>query len=87
MKIRYGHVSNSSSSSFTININDSYPHYAEILIKLLEQNASEYPDSWDITIEDDTITCDTMMNNFNLEDYCVKVLGIPESMFDADEDY
>ena len=93
MKTRLGFVSNSSSSSFVVNTKDLTPlqiyailEYYEVAKKMVSYGIVDidYVDfGWEINRIDDTIECDTTIDNFELEDFLVKHLGIPvENIYD-----
>ena len=77
MKTRYGFVSNSSSCSFVIKKYYLSPWQIE-QIKNHATCGIEYADTdhWEITETDDTISGDTIMDNFNLLSYMNTRLGI-----------
>ena len=78
MKIRNGFVSNSSSSSFVIKLDDInsrqkmgiYDHRKE-----LEKDGCE-DDAWDISENANVIKGTTSMDNFDMEDYLTNTLNI-----------
>jgi len=93
MKVRLGFVSNSSSSSFCIKKEaisvEQFDHlrnhidYA-ILNKWEDWTHIDRGYSWDIKINDDVVECKTMMDNFDLHEFVIEVIGIPD---DAIIDY
>ena len=89
MKIRFGHVSNSSSSSFVIRLPISYPlpfsAYIEEHIEKKMSSLDDPSDRWYVEREDNEITCSTSMDNFDLYDYVTKSLGIPEILIKVTE--
>ena len=74
MKLRIGHVSNSSSSSFTI----KFPLDLTYKVLCARNQEEDYRDQWTITKMGDKIVCSCSMNNFDLHKYCTKKLKIPE---------
>ncbi len=88
MKIRYGHVSNSSSSSFVITVPPFPIGAIAMVVELLDRknDSVEERDQWAITSEGDTIRCYTSMDNFDLLGYCRNVLRIPQSLI-TEESY
>jgi hypothetical protein len=77
MKIRTGFVSNSSSSSFIVSLNNIS---AAQLLKLKEYNGS---DSWTFTVDENNMELHgyTNMDNNDLSEYMEKH-GIDDSEFD-----
>ena len=76
MKIRLGFVSNSSSSSFVVNLDLFSP---KLLREISNQNLNlEEYEKWDIDInyEKNLFEAFTIMDNFNLKDFLIKK-GIP----------
>ena len=96
MKIRTGFISNSSSCSFSIMRDgvsvQQYDHLINHIAfsKLKKWHNDNYydyneHDAWNIVLEDNVIKCQTLMDNFNLRDYIVEVLKVPqEAIFDYD---
>jgi len=89
MKIRHGFVSNSSSSSFTINkhgllscqIAMIYEHTE--FAKLLDIPTDEYSctcgdldSAWAVTEDNNTITVDTHMDNFEMEWFLANIVRL-----------
>ena len=93
MKIRQGFVSNSSSCSFSILRShmslkqyDHLRNHIEYAHLKKWKDKSGWPssncgegDRWDIVLEDNVVTCSTNMDNFDLLEFVVDVLGIPDS--------
>ena len=79
MKIREGFVSNSSSASFVID--KAKLNVLQLLairdhIQVAEKLGIEYCDSgdaWDVREDDTTITLDTIMDNFDMEEFLRKI--------------
>jgi len=77
VKIRMGFVSNSSSSSFVINLKDLSP----IQIYLIENHSEmgieigvpNHECEWQITVEDDRIKGYTTMDNFDMQEFFEKI--------------
>jgi hypothetical protein len=93
MKIRNGFVSNSSSSSFMIHKD----HVSVAQMELIENHIEEARkreregtydqhascnDAWSISQTDTHIKGSTWMDNFDMEDYLVKVVGIDKEHLD-----
>lgn len=92
MKIRNGFVSNSSSSSFIILLNNItstqkdmiYNHISlatEIDEKLLSEGKEliyEYYDEWNIQEDGFSLWCSTTMDNFDLYTFITDVVGIDD---------
>ena len=75
MKARLGFVSNSSSSSFVINLDDLTPkqvrkikNHTEVA-KNMWSNREWYDDQWSIEENDETIRGYTIMDNFDMHDF------------------
>ena len=89
MKTRMGFVSNSSSCSFSImrsalSVNQ-YDHLRNHIAfaKLKKWGNNDWVhyeegDSWDIELTEDAVKCDTPMDNFNLYDFVLEVLMVPD---------
>ena len=82
MKIRNGFVSNSSSSSFTINKDDITCLQIVAIKKHIEfgNDMGVYGsdiDAWSISESDFTISGYTSMDNFSMRDFLEKI-GVPE---------
>lgn len=71
MKIRAGFVSNSSSASFVISLDDIS---AKQLRMITDGHPSDYADylEWSITVDSDNVSGYTSMDNFNFRDYLVE---------------
>lgn len=85
MKIRHGFVSNSSSASFTVNIDKLSVRDVIILIDyplVAAQESSQWNDYWDITrdITRGLIIGSTNMDNCDLSDY-LTANGVDTSAF------
>lgn len=87
MKIRVGHVSNSSSSSFAILFPSSLwgAEIRENTYRLIEQFQNEHKwsetDKWDVNNDTahNVIWCSADMDNIDLYGFCVDTLKIPET--------
>ena len=88
MKTRSGFVSNSSSSSFIISLDDitgkqlkqirDHRHYGKKL-------GLEYADDeWNISVTDTHVKGDTIMDNFDMREFLDKI-GVPEEAVQWDE--
>jgi hypothetical protein len=70
MKIRSGFVSNSSSSSFVLNKNRLTP---EQIVKIKDHKNCGLPyadtDPWEIEEKEERIYLDTIMDNFDMEEF------------------
>ena len=74
MKIRNGFVSNSSSSSFVINVADLSPN------QLAQIFANDYRDQtwqepWALSIENGVLTGETCMDNYSMAEFLEKIGG------------
>ena len=92
MKIRNGFVSNSSSSSFIIQLDKITDKQKEMIYdhinigmeidKKLKQEGKEpfyeYYEEWNIKEDDFAIWCYTSMNNFDLESFLKKVVKLKQ---------
>jgi hypothetical protein len=81
MKIRHGHVSNSSSSSFVIIFPEPCAkqtcNYFEALIDRRMESIPE-GNQWLLYRDENKLECSTDMDNFDLRSYVTDILGIPE---------
>lgn len=83
MKIRLGFVSNSSSSSFTISMDDISVNQLKLLRKhdlseeFLGDDWNRPSDAWQIDEKKGYIICSTFMDNFDLISYAESI-GIRE---------
>ena len=90
MKIRYGFVSNSSSSSFMVSLRKLS---IEQLCKLVNHQVwgaklgMEYADSdaWHIEIRNGVLYGDTFMDNFDMEFFLNKI-GVPKENIDTERE-
>jgi hypothetical protein len=90
MKKRNGFVSNSSSASFVVAINDLTEtqvalikeHMAVGAILNMHGTASDY-NEWRVSEEDDNLTGRTMMDNFDMEEFMRKI-GVDMEKVDWD---
>lgn len=71
MKFRKGFVTNSSSSSFLIQLKDLTPHQ----LYSIANHEKETDDPWSIVIKDGIMHGSTDMDNFDMENY-MKKLGV-----------
>ena len=90
MKVRNGFVSNSSSSSFIINMSDLTPlQVDQILNHELVASAAELPDfysgdgGWDVEIVNGKIKGQTPMDNFNMHAF-LEHIGVNLKKVDFD---
>jgi hypothetical protein len=73
VKIRSGFVSNSSSASFVINLDDlEYLHKEYVADELLNLNPRET--AWSIFVEDGKLKGFTTMDNFDMKPLLIKLL-------------
>ena len=87
MKIRNGFVSNSSSSSFVI----SKHELTDLQIVLISNHSEmgkmfemDYPeDSWEMEETGDKIELYTNMDNFNMEEFLIKIGVPPEAIING----
>lgn len=82
MKVRLGFVSNSSSSSFLVDLNKITGLQAAQILnhrELLRNDDSEC-DAWDVStcLSGAMIKCFTIIDNFDLHGYIIEHLGVPE---------
>ena len=78
MKIRNGFVSNSSSSSFAL---DRYYVSQHQLDELVKYNDSLGENKWDMYVDGKEISCNTYMDNVDLEDFVKSELGVTSKAF------
>ena len=90
VKIRTGLVSNSSSASFSIMLEDINPVQMYCLKNHIDFAKSiEWDDDngkWDVDISEDMVICSTFMDNFDLESFVVEVIGIDKDLI-VDREY
>lgn len=97
MKIRNGFVSNSSSSSFAIDkrhvssdqIKLIFDHYEEARKRELDGTYSQHihcSDEWDISETDHSISGSVWMDNFDMENYIIEVVGVDPKHIEMDKD-
>lgn len=77
-KIRAGFVSNSSSASFVISLDDIS---AKQLRMITDGHPNDYEDykCWSITVDNDNVSGYTSMDNFNFCDYLVEDVKVDPS--------
>ena len=68
MKTRYGFVSNSSSSSFVVSLDDITAKQLRMLLELDRTTVGRCGDSWSISMDDKTVRGYTHMDNGGAED-------------------
>jgi hypothetical protein len=79
MKIRNGFVSNSSSSSFVINLDDIS---AKQLHLIRDHYLKAGDDSWIIKVNENNIHGYTDMNNFDMDEYLREVVKVPDELIE-----
>jgi hypothetical protein len=82
MKVRSGFVSNSSSSSFVISLDDISGDQLDKIINHATVGAElgiDYADSdyWNIVVENNEVCGDTYIDNFDMFEFFQKI-GVPE---------
>lgn len=85
MKVRAGFVSNSSSASFVISLDDIS---AKQLRMITDGNPTDYVDykSWLVTVDDENVRGFTTMDNFNFFDYLVEEVKVDPSKIKYERD-
>jgi len=96
MKFRFGFVSNSSSSSFILDVTglkesqkNKIRHHLEFSMGM-HSEFFKYGPAWDITEKGDSWECFTFIDNFDLARWVVEVVGVPMdriSKFERNGDY
>lgn len=79
MKIRNGFVSNSSSSSFVIFLDN----ITTTQLKMIENHGdsdSDYDDKWVIDSDGSTVRGHTWMDNFDMRSFLTNVVGVSEEL-------
>lgn len=84
MKIRKGFVSNSSSSSFTISLND----ITAMQLRMIENHASiadavggyDHDEPWIIDVEGAEVIGRTFMDNFDMHHFLINVVRVDEDL-------
>ena len=95
-KIRNGFVSNSSSSSFVIRLENLTEDQIESIMnhsssiefeEYLDEKFSSKYDTWDVRVNRDegTLNAYTSMDNFDLIGYVTDVLGVPDQYLIVEE--
>lgn len=90
MKYRHGHVSNSSSSSFVLDVGAiSGLQLSQILDHATIGKKLGIPwagsDAWSVTVEGNTLSGSTSMDNFDMHQF-LTAIGVPEDAVRWDED-
>lgn len=87
MKVRNGFVSNSSSSSFIISLKDITPEQYIAIINN-DYNDQEFPEPWDVSVNETHIRGSTIMDNYSMWDFFEKI-GVDNTKvkWDSDNDY
>lgn len=89
MKTRLGFVSNSSSSSFIISLDNIS---AKQLRKIIHNpatnpNSIDYLDRWTIEITEDEVKCSTYMDNYDFCKYLIEECKIDPNVIKYDNNY